>query len=67
MASTRLRTITKAASWEFISNSFCFLLAILLFGGLGSCLLFTAVAIGIKLGLFYVHDRIWNRVQWGKK
>jgi len=66
VASTRLRTLTKAATWEFFSNSFCFLLAVLMFGGIGSCLVFTAIAIGIKLGLFYVHDRVWHRIRWGK-
>lgn len=66
MASTRLRTIAKATTWEFLSNIVCCLLAVLIFGGIGSCLIFTLIAIGIKLGLFYVHDRVWHKITWGK-
>jgi adenylylsulfate kinase len=67
VASTRLRTFLKGLSWELFSNSICMLLAVLMFGGIGSCLLFTLIAVGIKLGLFYLHDRAWHRISWGKE
>lgn len=66
MASTRARTITKAVTWETLSNSVCFLIAYLIFGKVGDCLIFTVICTLLKLVLFYYHERLWHKSTWGK-
>ena len=55
------RTIIKTLSWETISNTGCFLLAYLLFGNIGECLLFTFACVGLKAIGYYWHERWWDR------
>jgi adenylylsulfate kinase len=66
MADSRKRTVAKAVSWEVISNAICLLLAYAIFGNIGGCLIFTGVCFGLKLGLFYYHERAWHQTNWGK-
>jgi len=57
----RYRTIQKAVSWEIISNAACFGLAILVFGNLGSCLVFTGACVALKLVMYYYHEMLWEK------
>jgi uncharacterized membrane protein len=65
--STPKRTFFKALSWESFSNLVCFGLAYWMFGNIGGCAIFTGVCFVIKIGLFFLHDRIWHTISWGKK
>ena len=65
--STRRRSIMKALSWETFSNLVCFGLAILMFGNIGGCAIFTGICFVVKLVLFYWHERVWHQVEWGKR
>jgi uncharacterized membrane protein len=64
--STPKRTAAKALSWETFSNLVCLGLAYAMFGNIGGCLIFTAIAFVVKLVLFYFHDRAWHMCRWGK-
>jgi uncharacterized membrane protein len=66
-SSTPRRSIAKAVSWETFSNLVCFGLAYAMFGNIGGCVMFTAIAFVVKLVLFYWHERAWHQVSWGKK
>ncbi|MEX0829374.1 MAG: DUF2061 domain-containing protein [Nitrospirales bacterium] len=64
---THLRSIVKGMSWRviatlvttavvwFISGE----VAMALFAGLSDSL--------VKIGLFWGHERLWQRVEWGRK
>jgi uncharacterized membrane protein len=62
----RKRSVAKAISWETFSNAVCLGLAYIMFGNFGGCLVFTGIAFLVKLVLFYYHDLIWSRINWGK-
>lgn len=67
MPDTRRRSIAKSITWRFI----CIMVSVL------TAYLFTekwdiAAAIGtiynvVTMILYYLHERIWNRVKWGIK
>jgi uncharacterized membrane protein len=65
--STPKRSIAKAVSFETVSNLAGFGIAYLMFGNLGGCAVFTSLCFGVKLILFYWHERAWQQVDWGKQ
>ncbi len=66
-SSTPARTFVKALSWETFSTVACFGLAWVIFGNIGTCVQFALIAFFMKLGLFYIHERIFHQISWGKR
>jgi uncharacterized membrane protein len=64
--STRKRSFIKGLSWETISNLATFVLAYAMFGNVALCLVFFSISFVLKLLMFYLHERVWHQVQWGK-
>jgi uncharacterized membrane protein len=54
------RTIYKALSWETSSNLVCLGIAYLVWGNIGSCILFTLVCVAIKLAGYCLHEMLWE-------
>ncbi len=61
------RTFVKALTWETFSNLVCFGMAFAVFGNIGGCAIFTLVCFTVKLALFFVHERLWHQISWGKE
>ena len=62
----RSRSVIKALTWRFIATSTTMALA---YAATGDLKLAGAIGIAdviIKLFLFYVHDRAWGHIAWGK-
>ncbi|MFH0709220.1 MAG: adenylyl-sulfate kinase [Pseudomonadota bacterium] len=64
---TNIRTIAKGFSWRFFATATTVLIVYLFFGRLD-----LAIAAGIletfsKVLLYYGHEKLWQRVRWGKK
>lgn len=64
---TNSRSIAKGFSWRFFATSVTVIIVFVFFGRLD-----LAIAAGIietvsKVFLYYVHEKIWQRVLWGKK
>ena len=64
---TRSRSILKAASWRILGT---LITAGLVFAATGRLLL--AVGIGgvegvLKLGFYFVHERVWNTIDAGRE
>lgn len=64
---TNIRTIAKGFSWRFFATVTTVLIVYLFFGRLD-----LAIAAGIletfsKVLLYYGHEKLWQRVRWGKK
>lgn len=63
---TRFRSVTKGASWRIFAT---FATVILVFMFTGEFVLAIGVGLSeviLKLILYYLHERIWNRISWGK-
>jgi uncharacterized membrane protein len=65
--STPKRSIAKAVCWETVSNLVCFLLAWATFGDFGGCAVFSIICFGVKLVMFYYHERLWHQIPFGRQ
>lgn len=64
---TNIRTVAKGFSWRFFATSTTVVIVYIFFGRLD-----LAIAAGIietisKVALYYVHEKLWQKVRWGKK
>lgn len=63
---THIRSIAKAVSYRFLGSAVTFAVAFVITRKVD-----LAVGIGVvdtlmKIGAFYFHERLWNRLQFGK-
>jgi uncharacterized membrane protein len=64
---SHLRSILKGISWRVGGTSVTILVAWLLTSNINIAAKIGAIETVLKVGAFYVHERIWNRVNIGKK
>ena len=67
MKVTKSRSITKSISYRFFGTlaSFCITYMITHKGNLAAIAALLDVV--IKIGIYYVHERVWNKIPWGRK
>jgi adenylylsulfate kinase len=61
------RSIAKTISYRFISIVFDFSVLYLFTGQIKVALGFTAVSNLYSALLYFFHERIWNKIKWGKQ
>ncbi len=64
---THRRSIVKAVSWRIIATLVTFLVAYLI---TKEVILSMSIGLGdaiIKMGAYYSHERLWNRISFGRK
>jgi uncharacterized membrane protein len=66
MSETNRRSLAKAVSWRITGTIDTFIISWLITGELllASGIAFTEVI--TKVVLYWAHERVWNRVNWGK-
>ncbi len=60
------RSIAKGASWRVIATLTTIILVLLFTGHLVIAFGIGTAEVISKLFLYYLHERIWNRIGWGK-
>jgi len=66
MGSTYRRSLVKGFSWELFSFIITFIAVYLVFGDFRISLGFSLVLTLFKASIFFVHERVWKLVKWGK-
>jgi uncharacterized membrane protein len=66
MNDTGARSLAKAISWRVTGTIDTFLISWLITGQPIVALSISAVEVLTKVGLFWLHERVWNRVKWGR-
>ncbi len=61
-----LRSLVKAASWRVTGTIDTFVLGFLFTGSVKLAGSIASTEVVTKLGLFYLHERAWNRLSWGR-
>lgn len=61
-----IRSIFKAISWRFLATVITFLTAWFLTGTVEVAAKIGLMDTVIKLAAFYSHERVWNRLNFGK-
>lgn len=60
------RTTTKMITWRIIVNFSNFFIPYFMTGSWGQAGAFFTIAVIVNMTLFYVHERVWNIIKWGK-
>lgn len=63
---SRGRSIAKAVSWRTTGTIDTFLISWLITGNAGTASGIAATEVLTKVALFYFHERIWDRISWGR-
>ncbi len=63
---SHLRSFIKAVSWRIVGSLDTFMLSLLVTGRMGYAISIASVEAVTKIGLFYLHERAWRLVPWGR-
>jgi len=61
------RSLVKTITWRVTGSSATFLIAYLLIGNFAVAGVIGVTQLISNTILYYVHERIWNKVGWGKE
>jgi uncharacterized membrane protein len=61
------RSVVKGMSWRFFGTLDTIMLALFWTGDLSKAFAIGLTEIVTKVGLFWVHERVWLRIKWGVK
>lgn len=62
----RLRSAIKAFSWRAVGSLDTFFLSLLVTGNAKFAISIAGVEVATKIVLYYLHERAWRRVAWGR-
>ena len=66
MSEKNYRSIVKSVSWRTIGTLDTFLISLLVTGKLDFALTIGGVEVFTKMALYYIHERTWNRIGFGR-
>jgi uncharacterized membrane protein len=66
MAEKNYRSIVKSISWRTIGTLDTFLISLLITGKLDFAVAIGGVEVFTKMGLYYLHERTWNKIKFGR-
>ncbi|MBV5320310.1 MAG: adenylyl-sulfate kinase [Sulfuricurvum sp.] len=64
---TNIRTVAKGFSWRFFATATTVVIVYIFFKRLDLAIAAGVVETISKVALYYVHEKLWQRVRWGKK
>ncbi len=67
MGDTRKRSIAKIITWHIIAPTFTLAIIYFFTGQFIASTKATLTALAVGMLMFYVHERVWNKIKWGKK
>lgn len=66
MADKHYRSLVKAVSWRLTGSVDTLVISYLITGKLKWALTISGVELFTKIGLYYVHERIWENLSFGR-
>jgi uncharacterized membrane protein len=66
MSDTQQRSLVKAITWRATGTLDTFLISWLITGQPLIAASISAIEVLTKIVLFWFHERVWNRVKWGR-
>lgn len=61
------RSLLKSVSWRIIGTIDTIIISYLITGKLAFALSIGGIELVTKMILYVVHERVWNKIKWGKK
>lgn len=66
MADKHYRSLVKAISWRMTGSVDTLIISFLITGRLKWALTISGVELFTKIGLYYAHERIWDKLTFGR-
>jgi len=66
MSEKTYRSVVKSISWRTIGTIDTFVISLVVTGKLDFALTIGGVEVFTKMVLYYLHERTWNRINFGK-
>lgn len=66
MAEKSYRSIAKSVSWRTIGTLDTIVISVFITGKLDLAIAIGGVEVFTKMGLYYLHERTWNRIKFGR-
>lgn len=66
MADKHYRSIVKAVSWRLAGSVDTMVISYLITGKLTWALSISGVELFTKIGLYYIHERVWEKLSFGR-
>ena len=66
MADKHYRSLIKAVSWRVTGSVDTLVISYLITGKLKYALTISGVELFTKIGLYYVHERVWEKLSFGR-
>lgn len=63
---TNTRSLIKAITWRITGSGATFLISWLILGNLTMASFIAAVQLTLNTVLYFCHERIWNKINWGR-
>lgn len=64
---TNIRSIAKGFSWRFFATTTTVIIVFVFFGRLDLAIAAGVIETVSKVFLYYMHEKIWQHIRWGKK
>ena len=66
LGDTNIRSFVKTICWRITGSGATFLIAYLMIGNFAVAGTIGMIQLVSNTILYYIHDRIWNKISWGK-
>lgn len=66
MADKHYRSLVKAVSWRLTGSVDTLIISFLITGRLKWALTISGVELFTKVGLYYAHERVWDKLSFGR-
>ena len=64
---TNIRSIVKGISWRVVATTTTIIIVYIFFGRLDLAVAAGVIETILKVALYWLHEKIWQRVRWGKE
>lgn len=64
---TNKRSIVKGITWRVVATTTTIIIVYVFFGRLDLAIAAGMIETVLKVGLYWLHERVWFKVRWGKK
>lgn len=61
------RSLVKGISWRLVGTADTFFISWLILGDVKTAAPIALTEVATKIILYFIHERIWNRINWGRK
>ena len=66
MTDTNRRTLVKTISWRITGSGATFAISYLITGSVSISGTIALIQLTANTVLYFIHERIWNRIKWGR-